>query len=222
MCPRGRDALGQLGVGRGVLRGEASRVGLVGQPSAHHVSALRRVTGGGDLDRQPEAVEQLRAELAFLGIHRADQQEARGVPHRHALAFDVRRAERRRVEQEVDKMVVQQVHLVDVEHSAVSAGEQSRFVRRNTGRERFLQVQRADQPVLARPDGELHQTGRAQLSGRPVVRAVWATRIGIDRVAGEAAARDHSDRGQQRGQGADDGGLGGPLLPPHEHTTDCR
>ena len=38
---------------------------------------------------QPEPVEQLRAQLALLRVHRADQQEPGGVPDRDAVALDV-------------------------------------------------------------------------------------------------------------------------------------
>ena len=42
---------------------------------------------------------------------------------RNTVAFDVHPAHRRRVEQHVDQVIVQQVHLVDVEHPAVGAGQ---------------------------------------------------------------------------------------------------
>jgi hypothetical protein len=46
------------------------------------------------------------------------------VLHRDPLPLDVRPAERRRVEQQVDEVVVQEVDLVDVEDAAVGGGEQ--------------------------------------------------------------------------------------------------
>ena len=50
-----------------------------------------------------------------------------------------------------------------------------------------------------------------------MVRTVRAARIGIGRVAAEAASFDDRLFGQQRGQRPDHGGLGGPLLAPDQH-----
>src|SRR2546427_12496595 len=44
-----------------------------------------RVADAFDVYAQPEPVEQLRAQLAFLGIHGADEDEARWVRERHPL-----------------------------------------------------------------------------------------------------------------------------------------
>ena len=78
------------------------------------------------VDGEPEPVEQLRPQLALFGVHGADQHEAGLVAVRDAVALDVRAAHRGGVEQHVDQVVVQQVDLVDVEHAAVGAGQQSR------------------------------------------------------------------------------------------------
>jgi hypothetical protein len=76
------------------------------------------------VDGQSEPVQQLRAQLALLGVHRADQHEARLVRVRDPVALDVHPAHRRGVQHDVDE-VVRQVDLVDVEHAAVGAGQQS-------------------------------------------------------------------------------------------------
>jgi hypothetical protein len=47
------------------------RVGLVAQAPADDLDALRGVRVAGDLDGDAEAVEELRAELALLGVHGA-------------------------------------------------------------------------------------------------------------------------------------------------------
>ena len=93
------DLCCQRGVRLGVHRGEAGWVGLVGQPAADDVGPFGRFAGRRDLDRQSEPVEQLRPQLALLRVHRADQQEPRRVPDRHAFPLDVRRPEGGRVEQ---------------------------------------------------------------------------------------------------------------------------
>ena len=60
-----------------VLSSEGLRVRVEQQPSAHHLGALCRVPRCGHLDGQTEAVEQLRPQLALLGIHRSHQHELR-------------------------------------------------------------------------------------------------------------------------------------------------
>ena len=103
--------------------GEEGLGGVVeGQAPAHNFRALRRLGRTTELHLEAEAVEQLRAQLAFLGVHGADQHEARRVAVRQAIALDVVDAAGGDVEQQVDQMVGQQVDLVDVEHAAVGIG----------------------------------------------------------------------------------------------------
>ena len=83
--------------------------------------------------------------------------------HRHPVALDVRAAHGGGVEQQVDEVVVQQVDLVDVEHAAVRLGEQPRLVGADALRQRPLQVQRPDEPVLGRADRQLDEPGGALL-----------------------------------------------------------
>ncbi len=197
-------------------------VGLVRQAPAHDLGPLDRVAGGRHLDGEAEAVEQLRAQLALLGVHRPDEQEARGVHDRDALALDVGPAEGGGVEQQVDQVVVQQVDLVDVEHAAVGCGQQPGLVRRDAGRERALQVQRPDEAVLGGADRQLDEAGRTRAGRERGVRAVRALRVRRGGVAGEAAALHDRDRRQQRGERAHDGRLGGALLAADEDTPDGR
>ena len=119
------------------------------------------------------------------------------MPDRHALALDVGAAHRRRVEQQVDQVVVQQVHLVDVEHAAVRRGQQPGLEGLDPLGQRPLQVQRADDPVLGGADRQLDQPGRPLARPPPAVRPVRALRVGRRRVAGEPAAVHHRDRRQQ-------------------------
>ncbi len=89
--------------------------------------ALVRVADSFHVDAQPEAVEQLGPKLALLRVHGADEDEARGVAERHALTLDHVDAHRRCVQQHVDKVIVEKVHLVHVEDVAVSLGEDARL-----------------------------------------------------------------------------------------------
>ncbi len=205
------------------VRGESGWVRLIRKPPPDHFGALRRVLARGHLDGQPEPVKQLRPELAFLRIHGAHQQEPGGVPDRQAFPLDVVHAQGRRVKQQVDKVIMQQVHLVDVEQAAVRRGEQPGLECGDPLGQRPLDVQRPGQPVLGGADRQLGQPGGPPQPGRLVrVRAVRAARVGSGGVAGEPAA-GHDVRGrQQRGQAADHGRLRGALLAPDQHAADGR
>ena len=101
-----------------------------------------------DLDRQGEAVEQLRAQVAFFRVHRADQDEARRVGKGDALALDDVDAHRGRIEQQVHHMVVEQVDLVDVQQAAVGRGQHAGLEVPLALLDGRLDVQRADDAVF--------------------------------------------------------------------------
>ncbi len=77
------------------------------------------------VDGQTEAVEELRAELALLGVHRSDEHEPGRVGVGEPVALDPVDARDGHVEQGVDEVVGEEVDLVDVEHAAVGGGEQA-------------------------------------------------------------------------------------------------
>ncbi len=219
--PRRDDPLPYGGLLVGPPRGEGGGVVVVGEPPPYDLDALVRLPGRGHLDGQAEAVQQLRSQLALFRVHGADQQEPCRVPHRHALALDVRGAHRRRVQQQVDQVVMEQIDLVDVQNAPVRGGQQPRLERLHALRQRPLDVEGADQPVLGGADGQLHHA-RGPRSSAALVRPVRARRVGREGVAGEPATRHHRDLRQQRGQRTHRGRLGGALLAAHQHTADGR
>ena len=72
-----------------------------------------------DFHRKGKAVEQLRAQVAFLRVHGADQDEAGRVREGDALALDDVHAHGSRIEQHIHHVIIQQVDFVDVEQAAV-------------------------------------------------------------------------------------------------------
>ena len=156
--PRRCDAPGQLGVGVGIALGESGGIGLVRHPLPDDVDAHVDVAGRMDVDGQPEPVQQLRAQLALFGVHGADEHEARVVAVRDAVTLDMHPTHRRGVEQHVDQVVVQQIDLVDIEHAAVGAGQQSRGERMLAVAQHLLQIQRTDHAVLGRADRQLDES----------------------------------------------------------------
>jgi len=218
----GGDPLGEPLIGHHPAGGEGIRVSLIGEPTAYHLGPRARLGRRGDLDHQPEPVDQLRARLALLRVHRADQEEPRRVLDRDTVPLDVRPPHRGGVQQQIDQMIGKQVHLVDVEHAPMRRGEQPRFVRLRPVAQCPLDVKGADHPVLGGTDRQFDQ-GRATAPGRRrrIVRTVRAGRVRRGRVAGESAAADGVHIGQQRGERPHDGRLGGALLATHEHPADA-
>ena len=82
-----------------------------------------------DVDREAESVEQLRPQLPLLRIAAPDQHEARRMADAQALALDDIHARSRDVEQEIDEMILEQIHLVDIEKSAIGVRQQPRLER---------------------------------------------------------------------------------------------
>ena len=62
---------------------------------------------------------------------------------------------------------------------------------------------------------------RQRLAARQAVAAVVAQRIEAAGIAGERAVGHHLDLGQERGQGARRGGLGGAALAADQHAADA-
>ncbi len=197
---RGGDPVRQSGLLVGVPGGERGRVGFVRHPRADHLGAHVDLPGGADVDGQAEPVEQLRAQLALFGVHRADQHETGLVGMRYAVALDVHAAHRGGVEQNVHQVVVQQVHLVDVEHAAVGAGQQTGREGVLTDREHLLQVQRPDHPVLGGADGQFDQARVADGLQHPGQTAHRGRLGGALLAADQHAADLRADRAQDQRQ----------------------
>ena len=208
------------------LRRERLRVALERVAPADHLDPGRQVLGRPDLDREPEAVEQLRAQLALLGIAAADQDEPGRMAHAQALALDQVLARGRDVEQEVDQMVLEQIGLVDVEEAAVGPRQQAGLERLLAPGQRPLEVERADDPVLGRAQRQVDHRHRhlGRLHGaRPSAQRA----VGVHRVAGSprrvavvAAAGHDLHLRQQRRQRPHGGGFAGAAVAEHQHAAD--
>ena len=74
-------------VGGGEAVAERLRVGLVLTAPTDDLHALGGIGRAGDVHREPEAVQQLGAEFALLGVHGPHEREARGSRVGDAVAF---------------------------------------------------------------------------------------------------------------------------------------
>ena len=73
----------------------------------------------GHVHGQAEAIQQLRPQIAFFGVHSADKDELSRVGEADSFALDHVHAHGGAVQQQVNHVVVQQVDFVDIEQAAV-------------------------------------------------------------------------------------------------------
>lgn len=78
-----------------------------------------------DLGVHAEAIEELGAELALLGVAGSDEDEAGGVADGDTLTLHSVPPRSGRIEEDIHEVVIEKVHLVDVQDAAVSLGEQT-------------------------------------------------------------------------------------------------
>ena len=165
----------------------------------------------------------MRAEFAFFWIAAADQHEARRVADAETLAFHHVLARGGDVEQQVDDMVLEQVHFVDVEIAAIGLGQQSGFEGFLALGQGTLEVERADDPVFGcaqrqvdHGDGDVaHLVLRLLAAGR----ALGIGRVGIA-VIGAAGGGAHL--GEQGGQGTNGCRLAGAAIAEGQQASDQR
>ncbi|PQM47160.1 hypothetical protein C1Y40_02657 [Mycobacterium talmoniae] len=116
---------------------------------------------------------------------------------RDAVAFDVHPPHRGGVEQHIDQVIVQQVDLVDVEDTAVGAGQQARRKGVFPVAQHPLQIQGADHPVLGRTDRQLDEPCGGQQRGQ----AAHRRRLGGALLAADQHPADlRTDRAQDQRQ----------------------
>jgi len=104
---------------------EGGTILLEGIAAADDGDARRQILRRADLDRQAEAIEQLRPQFALFRIAAAHQHEARGMAHAEAFALDHVLAAGGDIDQQIDQMVFEQIDLVDIQEAAVGARQQA-------------------------------------------------------------------------------------------------
>ena len=146
--------------------------------------------------------------------------------HRDPLALDGVLPHRRGVEEHVDDVVVEEVHLVDVEDVAVGLGEHAGLELLLAALDRRLDVDRTDDAILGRVDGQLHDAHAAAPTRQRFAALAHASvhsealQIGVIGRASVTAVGDDVKPGQEFCQRADGRRLRGPLLSADQHTAD--
>ena len=211
---RGRADLGAppLLLGRGTSAGRTTGSASKASRRSHRQGALVGIERRRHVDGEPEAIEQLRTQLALLRVHRPDEHEPGRVLVADALALDPVDARGGHVEQHVDEMVGEQVHLVDVEHAAVGDEQQTWLETTLPAPQRGGEVECADDPILG---GAERQLGEGRFTGQERGHAAGEGGLGRALLAAQEHATDlGGDRRQhQRQLGVvvtDDGAEGEP------------
>src|ERR1044071_1778424 len=86
-----------------------------------NLHAQIEISHGADLSMQTEAVEQLRAQFPFFRIAGADQDKASRVADTDPFALDDIAPACRRVEEQINEMIFQQVDLIDIKKASIGA-----------------------------------------------------------------------------------------------------
>jgi hypothetical protein len=131
------------------------------------------------------------------------------------------------VEEHIDQVVLEEVHLVYIQDPAVCPGQKARVEAALSSLERVLNVKRAGKAVLGRVEGNLHKRstypGGRELLSRVVTSA--AAVVHLRRLPGRAVVRavGHDlDRGKHRAKRANRGRFPRALLPADENPADRR
>ena len=140
-------------------------IGVEGDATLDGQCPFGRVGARTDVDGEPEAVEQLRAQLTLLWVHRADEHEAAGVLVGDPLALHAVDTAGRDIQQQVDQVVRQQVDLVHVQHPAVAGAQQAGMEVTLAAAEGRPQVDGADEAVLGGADRQLDERSSVRQQG---------------------------------------------------------
>gem|GEM_PF-3769544 len=108
--------------------------------SLHNFHPLSKVLQGTNLDKQPKAIQELRPQIPFLRIARADKNKPRRVPYTQTLPLHNVDPHHRHIQQQVDQVIFEQVDFINIEKTTMRLGEQTRLKRPFPTRERRLNV----------------------------------------------------------------------------------
>ena len=76
---------------------------------------------------QAEAVNELRTKLSFFRVAGADQHEARGMLNGNTFALDEVSSGDGDIKQQINQVIFEEIHFVNIEEAAIGAREQSGF-----------------------------------------------------------------------------------------------
>ena len=186
----------------------------------------RALADADDVHGQGEAIQQLRAELTFFRIHRPDENEAGRVGKGDAFTLDHVHAHGGRVQQHIHHVVVEQIDFVDVEQTAVGAGQHARLEVTFAFLDGLFDVERSHHAVFGGGNGQVHKGGGADMMGNfgcaaEAFLAFGAPGVRLVGVAAKAAIIDDFHFGEQGGQCTRRSGFCCAAFAADQHTADA-
>ncbi len=222
---------------------ERSRIALEEEVSLHDLDPLPRVAHRLQPDAEREPIQDLRAEVPLLRIHRADQNEFRRVRDRQPFPLDRAPVAGGRVQDVVDQMIGQEIDLIHVEDVPVGRAEDAHLHLALARMEQGLDVDAADQTVFRAAQREIDDHhppvpgGKGRCTGWSAGRTGIRTRVRIrteiqslatqrtktlltSGIAVEGAAVDRRILGKQIDHRVHDHALSRALRPADEEAAD--
>ncbi len=165
-------------------------------------------------------------QIAFFGIHRPDQNKLRRVLEADTLALDHVNTHRRRVQQQVHDMIVQQVHFINVQDAAIGSRQNAGVKVALSLFNGFLNIKCPDDAIFR---GAHRQIDDARLAlgnwqyftGRHAITALVAVLIGTTWIAAKTAVGYDFDLRQQRSQRPRRRGFGCATLTTDQYAADA-
>mmetsp|Transcript_96626 Transcript_96626/g.269623 ORF Transcript_96626/g.269623 Transcript_96626/m.269623 type:complete len:446 (+) Transcript_96626:202-1539(+) len=215
-----------LVVGR-VFQSKALRVGGELLASLDNLHAQLGIPLRADQGVHAEAVEQLRSELALLWVAASHEDELRRVAHADALTLDGVPTSCSTVQQHINEVVVQEVHLVHVQNATVRLGKQSWLEGLLALRQGLLDVDGAAHAILCGSERQvdhrhLHRGDRKVLALPLATADVVAHNVVLGRRGVVGVARHARDLRKEVHEGADRGRLAGATVTQDHDAADLR
>lgn len=125
-------------------------------------------------------------------------------------------------------MILEEVDLVDIEVAPMRAREEPGFVRLLAARECPLEIECPDHAILGGAEREIDDGDRGFVRAEFMAGVHLGLTVGAEatggclRVTAVPTAVHHQHRGEEGGEGADGGRLGGATMAEDQHPTDGR
>src|SRR5882672_5797296 len=136
-------------------------VAIKGNAPPHHFSTYLDIALSLHVHRQTKTVQQLGPQFSFLRIHRADQDKGGWMARRDAFALNIIHPHSGGIEQDIDKVVAEQIDFVNIQQTTVRGCQQARLKMFFTALQGPLDIQGPHDPILSSPEWQLDECRRS-------------------------------------------------------------
>nr|VVM65263.1 hypothetical protein PS652_01489 [Pseudomonas fluorescens] len=158
---------------------------------------------------QAKAIEQLRAQLALLRVHGANQHETGAVAVGDTVTLDPVGATGGHVQQQVDQMIRQKIDFIHIQHAAIGLGQHPGRKLRLALAQRRIQVEGTDQAFFTGAQRQGHEWPLTEQIGQAAGQgALGHAARTFDQHAADLRVNGRQAQRQFQLIGADHGGQG--------------